>query len=136
MIDEAQTRFLTVDLDIVSARPLQSLVDAFGRSVLINYVGREGGRYTAHLGLVLSTSSADGTLRAWVRRVKALPPPARRHWNAARSRELNIGIQAGMAPFSHVLRLEAATLRLVAGVGAHIGITIYAPGPPAASPPR
>ena len=131
MTDDRHTAFLAVDLDIVSTRSLQPLVDAFGRSVIVNYVGREGRRHTAHLGLGLFRHSADAVIRAWVRRVEKLPPPARRLWDAALAREFNIGIQAGLKPFSHQLRIEAETVRQLARVNGRIGVTTYAPARPA-----
>jgi hypothetical protein len=127
----ALTTFLNVDLDIVSARPLEPLVAAFGRSVIVHHVGREGGRHTAHLSLAVDRQSADARIRALIRLIRRLPPPARHLWNRAISREFNIGIQAGTSPFSYLVTLEAETVRSIADVSGRIGITTYAIEAPA-----
>jgi hypothetical protein len=125
------TMFLNVDLDIVSRAPLEPLVAALGKAVVVHYVGKEGRRYTAHVALSSWNRTADGVIRDLIRRVERLPRPARRLWDAATSREFNIGIQAEATPFSHELRLEAGTVQMLAEVGGMIGITTYSPEVPA-----
>jgi hypothetical protein len=125
------TKFLNVDLDIVSRVPLQPLVAALGKAVVVHYVGREGRRHTAHVALSSWNRTADGLIRDLIRRVDRLPRPARRLWDAATSREFNIGIQADATPFSHEVRLGAETVRQMAEVGARLGVTTYAPEAPA-----
>ena len=123
------TRFLNVDLDIKSKSPLDSLVKAFGRRVVMLHVGKEGREYGAHLELATESNSPDVLLRRFVALINHLPRSAKQHWNRARAREFNIGIQAGAKPHSTELRLQPATLRAVAGVRARIGLTVYGAGP-------
>ena len=125
--EEGETRFLNVDLDILSKARLEPLVEAFGKRVSVHYVGREGRRFGAHLALLSYGQSADALMSALARLVKRLPPRARRLWNGAIAREFNIGIQAGLKPRSHELRIDEETLALVASLGGRIVVTTYAP---------
>jgi len=122
---EEPTRFLNVDLDIWSLTSLDSLVEAFGKHVVVLAAGREGRRYGAHFELSIESDNADLLLRRFVKRIDRLPSSARRVWNQARSREFNLGIQAASKPHSFELGLQPETLAAVARVNARIGITVY-----------
>jgi hypothetical protein len=122
---ESSTRFLNVDLDIWSSRPLDALVHAFGRRVVILHAGPEGREHGAHLELAAESDSPDRLLRTFVDLVQRLPPSARRAWNGARAREFNIGVQAADRPHSFALSLEPETLRAVASVRGRVGFTVY-----------
>ena len=119
------TGFLNVDLDIYSSTPLEPLAAAFGRAALPLYVGREGRYYAAHLELAGWPRTPDHAIRRFVALIDKLPRPARRIWNQARIREFNIGIQGGVSPDTYLAHLDPETLRLVVGVGARIGVTVY-----------
>ncbi|MGE5833979.1 MAG: hypothetical protein ACM4AI_05830 [Acidobacteriota bacterium] len=122
------TRFLNVDLDIWSASPLDSLVRAFGRTVVVLHAGSEGRRgYGAHLELARSGSAedADRLIGSFVRLVTKLPRRARASWNRARRRDFNLGIQASANPHSYELPVEAETLAAVASVNARLVVTVY-----------
>jgi hypothetical protein len=122
------TRFLNVDLDVWSASPLDPLVRALGRRVIVLFAGREGPRrYAAHLELARSGRShdADRLIRDFVRLVKKLPKQARASWNRARRRDLNVGIQAGPQPYSYELPVRPDTLEAAASVNARLVVTVY-----------
>jgi hypothetical protein len=123
-----ETRFLNVDLDVWSSRPLDSLVKALGRRVYPLYVGREGRRYVAHVEMEHVRLDADRLIRGFVTLVKRLPRAERRLWNTATRREFNIGIEAASGPASYELGLDPATVRAAAGVNATIGVTVYGAG--------
>jgi hypothetical protein len=125
-VDEEATSYLNVDLDLWSRVPLDPLVRAFGRRIVVLHVGEEGRRYTAHLELASATTDADRAIRTFVPLVDKLPPVARRLWTGALVREFNVGIQAGHHPHAFALNLQPATLHAVARVGARVGITVYA----------
>jgi hypothetical protein len=127
--------FLNVDVDVWSRTSLQPLVDALGEKVDLHYLGSEGEKQSAHFSLARSYGKdADRLTRHLAGLVKRLPPAARKHWNHARARDFNIGIQGGQRPFSHELSLEAETLKLVADVDGRIVITTY--GLPVEQPRR
>jgi hypothetical protein len=129
MTEEEGTTFLNVDLEVISRTPLDPLVQAFGRKVDVLHVGPWGRRYGAHVEVAGSgyRGNADSLIRRLVTLVKALPRNARRLWDAAQSRELNVGIEAAAKSRTFELRLEPETLMAVAGVASRIVITVYAP---------
>jgi hypothetical protein len=125
-VRDEETAFLNVDLDILSAAPLEPLVSAFGKRVVVLYVGGERRRYEAHLELASLVRTADVAIRRLVHLVESLPKADRRIWNGARSRVFNIGIQAGHEPFSQEWLLSEATVDAVARVRGSIIVTVYA----------
>lgn len=120
---------MNVDLDIVSRVPLDGLVEAMGKRVFVLYVGGEGRTHEAHVELAASHMGmpADRTIMGLVAVVKKLPRRSRRIWDAARSRDFNVGIEAGLEPHSYELRLKQRTVDAVAEVGGDVVITVYAP---------
>lgn len=126
----AMTSFLNVDLDVSGREDLSPLVQALRPAIFELYTGRSGSRYQAHLELASrgsgGPSDADGTIRRFVRLLRALPPRARRLWNRAGQRDFNIGIQGGIEPHAFELGLPATTLQAVAGLRARIVLTVYA----------
>lgn len=123
------TRYLNVDLDIVSDAPLDAVVRAMRKNVVVLHLGRIGRRHEAHLELASSRTrmTAERTVRRLVDLVNRLPSRHRAMWDAARSRAFNVGIEAGTQPRSYELRLEPATLRAAADVAADLVVTVYAP---------
>ena len=120
-----QTSFLNVDLDIVSKAPLESLIAALGRPVLVLYAGPEGRRQVAHLEAAISSDDPNRLIRRFVDLVRNLPRAEKRLWDTAEKREFNLGFQAAAAPATFESHLDAATVRAAASVHAGIGITIY-----------
>ena len=121
------THFLNVDLDIYSKHDLQSLVKGFGRKVIPLYIGRERGKYVAHLEVAKNTKTADSAIWAFCRLVEGLPKLARASWNAATVRSFSVGIQAGGHPNTCDFTIRPRTVKAVALVDAEIVLTIYAP---------
>jgi hypothetical protein len=89
------------------------------------HAGKDGREHRAHLELASESDNPDLVLRRFVRLVERLPRSARGHWNRARVREFNIGIQSAAKPHSFELHLKDATVRAVAGVNARIGMTVH-----------
>jgi hypothetical protein len=123
--DSSLTRFRNVDLDIYSRSDLQPLVHRFGRKVFVLYAGRVKRNFCAHLELARITKSADSTIRAFCALIRALPKQERDLWDAARSRDFSIGIQAGTHPNPCDFVIEAKTLNAVSELAARIVLTIY-----------
>ena len=130
---EGETEFLNVDLDILSASPLESLVSAFGKKVAVLYVGGERRRYKASLELASFSRTADATIRRLAKLIEALPKPARRIWDQAHSRVFNIGIRGGHQPVSREWLVGMAAVAAVARVRGSIMITVYAAEAPASA---
>ena len=128
---DEETLFMNVDVDVYSKTSLQPLVAAFGKKVIVHHVGREGRDQSAHFSLA-STHRDDADTLAYrlAGLVTRLPRAARQLWDRARRRDFNLGIQAGMTPYSHEIALTRRTLARVAAVGGRIVITTYAPAAP------
>jgi hypothetical protein len=123
------TKYINVDLDIYSRVPLTGLIEAMGDGAFVLYVGGERQKYEAHIELGSSHMgmTADRTIIGLTRLVKRLPPRYRKIWNSAKSREFNIGIEAGLEPHGFELRLDRRTVDAVKEVGGALVITVYAP---------
>lgn len=120
------TQYLNVDLEIYSKHDLQPLVDRLGLKVTALYVGRDHGKYSAHLEVSKITKTADSTIREFCALIEKLPQRERSLWNKATVRSFSIGIQAGTEPRSCDFTIRPATVRAISGVGAQIVLTIYA----------
>jgi len=124
---EIRTAFLNVDLDIWSRTPLERLVTAFGRQVIVLNVGEENGRWGAHLEHATngSRSDVDTAIQRLVRMVERLPSDVRKVWDRAERREFNVGIQSGVTPYASEFRVEPGTLEAIARVNARLVVTVY-----------
>ena len=137
------THFLNVDLDLHSKSDLQPLIAFLGKKVCVLHAGRGRRTYSAHLELARVARNADATIRAFCTLVETLPGAQRDHWNRAKVRDFNIGVQAGMQPYSYEIELEEGTVKAVSQIHARIVFTVYAPdepgrrsgAPPKKSPP-
>ena len=108
-------------------RDLQPLVKGFGAKVFVLYVGRKRGKYGAHLEIAGLTKTADSTIRAFCRLIKALPEAERRLWNSATVRSFSIGIRAGTHPTPCDFTIQPGTIKAASEVAAQIVLTIYPP---------
>jgi hypothetical protein len=120
--------FLNVDLDIYSTSSLRPLVAALGRDVIVLYVGREGGVFSAHLELNLLPESADSAIRGFAALIKGLPQSKRKLWEATVKRVFSIGIQAAADSKVCEVQLSSGTVRMVAALRAQIAVTVYGTG--------
>jgi hypothetical protein len=124
-VRDGDSAFLNVDVDVISTVPLDSLVVALGQEVLINYVGRERRRYSAHFSSY-DPRNADAAIRRLARLIAKLPKPARQLWNQASKRVFNVGFQGGFRPQTLETEITSAAVEAAAGLGASIAVTIYA----------
>ena len=103
-----------------------------GTRVMVLHVGRERRHYGAHVELSHERNvTADIAIQRLVKIVERLPLTARSLWRRASVREFNIGIEAGLTPFSFDLRLKSATLGAMRRIDATLAVTVYAPHFPA-----
>jgi hypothetical protein len=122
---DGDSAFLNVDVDVFSRTPLDFLVAAFGGEVLVNYVGREGRRYSAHFSLY-EPRNADAAIRRLAQLITKLPRPARQLWNQASKRVFNVGFQSGFRTQSLETEISSAAVEAAARLGASVTVTIYA----------
>jgi hypothetical protein len=121
------TSFLNVDLDIASRVSLASLVDALGSRVFVHHVGKVKRKHWARVSRFSYGQTADKLTRELCSLIQALPSGPRKLWTGALSREFNVGVQSGLWPHCHEVRLSAGTVALVARLGGTIAFTTYAP---------
>ena len=124
--EEGVTGFLNVDLDIYSDEPLDSLVTALGKRVLVAYNGRERRRYSTHLSLARYPRSPSDAILGLTTLVERLPRGARRLWNEAKAKIFNVGIQGGLTPQCAEFPVSKAAMDALARVGGSITVTVYA----------
>ena len=125
--DLKATHFMNVDLDVSSRFDLQPLVSALGKRVRVYYLERVKRTYRAALAVEKPTKDADSTILAFCELIQSLSEDDLRHWQDAKTREFNIGIQAGVRPHDSLFLVEAETLKTVAAIGGCIGVTVYPP---------
>ena len=128
--DVPQTHFLNVDLDLYSKSDLQPLITFLGRKVCLLHAGRYKRSYSAHLELARVTRNADAAIRRFCALVETFPRAERNHWNRAKVRDFNIGVQSAMQPHSYEIGLEEDTVKAVSQIHARIVFTVYAPEEP------
>ena len=119
-----RTHFLNVDLDVTSRTPLDVLAAALSSYVIVNYVGRERRRHSAHFSLY-RPRNADAAIGQWADRLTALPAPARRLWREAETRVFNVGFQSGLGPQIFEAGIGTAALAAAARLRASVVVTIY-----------
>jgi hypothetical protein len=126
---EEETRFLNVDLDVEASYDLEPFVGAMGEKVCDLYTGPCDGGFQTHLELSggkIQPGDAEAAIRGFVELLSLLPPGARRLWDGARTRDFNIGIQAGVKPHAVEFSLPAPILAAVADLHARVVVTVYA----------
>lgn len=120
------TRFLNVDLELVSRADAAELVAAFGPATLTLRDSSEDGRRTIWLELADGEPvDAEDAVRRFVALVRAFSPEARRVWTACERRCLNVGIQAGAAPHAAAFPFSSEAIAGVAEIGASLEVTVY-----------
>jgi hypothetical protein len=129
--EEAESRFLNVDLDIEAPYDLAPLVAALGAKVFDLHTGPVRDGFETHLELAgecIQPGSADLAIREFLRLLSHLAPNAKPLWERATRRDFNIGIQGGRTPHAFEVALPRDILVGVADLGARIVITVYAVG--------
>ncbi|MBT9558533.1 MAG: hypothetical protein IV100_21030 [Myxococcales bacterium] len=125
------TYFVNVDLELESDVDLRPLVDELGERVFILHAGPYDGAWAAFLELNRANDpEVDDTLRGWLDLVDTVSESAREAWFAAKRRDFDVGICAGMEPHMRAFTVQGETLRRIAAFGARLTFTVYAPPKP------
>ena len=123
-----RAEFITVDLDLKSARDLTPLLEAWGNRAIRTHDGRTGRRYWMRFVLARSTKDPAGAILAFNRLVQRLPKNALRRWNEA-SKEFDVGIQAGFEHRTGEWLLTPRVIDVVHALRASVRLTVYSPLP-------
>lgn len=126
MSSTSSTRFLNVDLELVSTVDLTPLLCEFAEGTITLRDTTENFAQCVWLGLAADHTNPDAAIRAFASLISALPPQAKQLWDHCQDRCLNVGIQAGAAPRASHFRLEADTLAMIVALGARLELTVYA----------
>lgn len=122
-----KTEYLNVDLEIGSKQRLDALVEELRAKLTEIYRGPLRGLKCAHYELKIPTESPNHAIRELVKVVKKLGPAARKVWKAAKHRNFNVGVHAGVQPSSKEFPVEPEALQDVLDVDGRIVLTVYAP---------
>ena len=107
------TRFLNVDLDIYAKFDLQPLAAAFGLKVIVLYVGRERGRYSAHLELNSQPTTADAAIRGFTLLIHGLPRAKKGCGTWRQPAILTFGVQSAADAKLYEIKLAVPTIKAV-----------------------
>jgi hypothetical protein len=125
----ANTRFLNVDLEIYSRHDLDPLVNRFGSRVLVLFLGKTRGKYSARLEIARQFKTPDSAMRAFCRLANDLPESERNIWDSAAVRSFSIGVEAEVGSPVRDFQVRQDTVKSVSEIGAEIVLTVYAPAP-------
>jgi hypothetical protein len=120
--------FLNVDLEIgaPTRAALAPLIDELRHRLFELYVGRIRSLYRAHYELPgCAAPTADATINALAGAIERLKSPARRAWNRASMRELNVGVELERGVRSVELSIRPQTVRRIVALDASIAFTAY-----------
>jgi hypothetical protein len=99
-----------------------------GGKVIELYVGRERRMYKAQLELATGhPKSPESIIRGLCKLIQELPSDARRLWDAAKSREFDIGIEAPELIGYYWCSLGPTVIKASSDIKAFVTITIYGP---------
>jgi hypothetical protein len=123
-----KTKFLNVALCIFSKSDLTPLVAAMGKRVEVYYTGREGRAHKARLALPWrSRRSPESQILGFCKLIRELSPEARELWNAAKTRTLDIGIEAPGPKSCYWSSISPKALKAASEINAQIAVTVYGP---------
>jgi hypothetical protein len=122
-----KTTFLNVDLRIYSKSDLQPLVNAMGDKIKRLYVGREWRMFKAQLELAVQPKSPESAVREYCKLIQELPQEARKLWDAARTREFDIGIEGPRTTKFYWFSIAPTVIKASSEINAFIVVTIYGP---------
>lgn len=125
-LEDIQSRFINVDVEVKSRTDTAPLMRALGKSVMCLYVDRIGRRHWLRLMLWPQPKTPTDAILRFSKLAETLPPTARRIWARA-TKEFDIGFQGGLHPSSAEWVVSDKAVKAAARCGAHIRFTLYSP---------
>lgn len=119
------TYFINVDLDLRSESDLKELVESFGSAVIV--MAPESVGYVSLEIAEDVPQNCEAVILAFYELIISLPSKARAIWDACETRCMDIGIQAGLSPYSENFRLSERAISCLSSINAEVAITVYAP---------
>lgn len=120
------TKLLNVGLELRTEGELEDFLAALGDKVRVT--GREGENtslFYAAIEFKEKCNSVDETVAMVLATVQALPLKIRAIWEGCVSRQVNIGIQAGVEPYDFQFDLSDKTAALLASMRCGLGVIVH-----------
>ncbi len=125
----SEPRYLNVDLVVSSKEELMPIVESFGKDVVTLFNGEWAEHYRAVFEIAGSHAAANEDIGYFCSLIDSLEGKAKDLWQAAYSREFDVGFESGVQGERAYVSVQSAIVKRVAEVGASISITLY-PGDP------
>ena len=127
--EDAETRFLNVDLELVTTAEIDALLAEWADLVILRDSLDDGIRTIwIELGEP-DLKDADSTIKEFLTLVESLSPASRKLWDACRDRCFNVGVQAAAGPHHVVFAIASSVLQRVVDVNARVAFTVYGASP-------
>ena len=121
-----ETHFLNVDLDLVSADDLSSLIQEFGDDVIVmNDTWLEGEHHVSFELGAGESIEPDYLIECFYTLVQKLSTPSKLLWKNCKSRVFDLGFESGTTPRSYHAHLSVKTIESLSKIDAQVAITIY-----------
>lgn len=120
------TELLNVGLELRTEGELEDFLAALGNKITVT--GREGPNtslFYASLEFKEKCNSVDETVATVLTTVRSLPPNIQAIWDGCVSRQVNIGIQAGIEPANCQFDLSDKTAVLLASMRCGLGVIVH-----------
>ena len=118
--------YLNTDLDLLSSKELEPIVQAFADEAFCLYCGEEGrGHFRATFEMNRLISSPDIVMQHFCFLAESLEGDVRVLWNGCFKKVFDIGYEGGVDHASYTDELRVETLKRVAELGACIRVTVY-----------
>lgn len=118
--------YLNTDLDLLSAKELSPLVQAFAGEAFCLYCGEEGSRhFRATFEMNGLVNSPDIIMQHFCFLAESLEGEARALWDGSFKKVFDIGYEGGVDHASYTDEIRVDTLKRVVALGACIRITVY-----------
>ena len=123
-------KFISIDLTIISARPLKALRDEFeSLGAQVTFYGKIPRGYLLAIepGPFQMRRNAGKDVTSLARTVEALSPTARKLWDGAKTRTFDFGVAGIDAHQTASLCLSPAAVKRIAALNGTLAFTSYRP---------
>ncbi len=122
------TQFLNVDLKLESVTGLAEFSAQFGRHGSALHETELDGLWRGVYELHMDSDDPATALTGLCAAIESLTGAARETWHHAKRRDVSIGIQGGVQPWTTEWAIEPALLKRISETGARLIICVYATG--------
>lgn len=118
--------YLNVDVDVESSMPLEELADEIGGAVVVLHGGPiTRRRFMLRMESQRETANPDTAARDLCKVIERLSARGRELWDAASSKEFNVGFELATRVRAVETRLKLETVQRIVALGATVAFTCY-----------